>query len=319
MVTIVHSRVLRPTGRKVLRHKKLFASLSFVLTACIALGGCASMTATEQEDTGGYTPPEIRTTSFDEGAAESARECYIDTSNASAGYVTAKATSSGTLKFQILCNDNSYNYDMPNDGTVVAFPLNMEDGTYTFRVMQNVEGNNYIQLFSTSADVVLDSEFEPFLTPSVYCDFTAESECVKKAQELVEGANSQAAAAEAIYNWIVDNIDYDVTKAKEIKNVSGYVPNPDETFSTGTGICFDFASITAAMMRSVGIPTKIVTGYVDEGNIYHAWNMVYLEGEWVNISFTAPANEWSRIDTAFASYGPQVIGGKSDYVDKFVY
>ncbi len=302
------------------------ATFTLLLTAGLALGlagltlsGCGAATTTEQEDTGGYSAPAIREITFNEDNAECAHDCAIDTTNANAGYITASATSSGTLKFQVLCGDGSYNYDMPNDGQVSAFPMNMGDGTYTLRVMQNVEGNNYIQLFSTTVDVTLDSEFEPFLSPSIYCDFDKDSACVQEAQTLIEGANSQAAAAEAIYNWIVENIDYDTDKAKQVQNVTGYIPDPDETYTDKSGICFDFAALYAAMMRSVGIPTKIVTGYVAEGSIYHAWNMVYLEGTWVNVSFTVPANEWSRIDTAFASAGPQILGGKDDYVDRFVY
>ena len=299
-------------------HIALF-SLLLAATLAATLTGCSGVTATEQEDTGGYTLPEVRTTTFNEEAAESARDCYIDTSNAALGYIMASATSSSTLKFQMLCGDAGYNYDMPNDGTAVAFPLNMGDGTYTLRVMQKIEGSNYIQLFATTAKVVLDSEFEPFLSPSIYCDFSESSACVQKARELAEGANSQAAVAEAIYNWVVENVDYDTAKAKELKNASGYIPNPDETFTTGAGICFDYASLTAAMLRSVGIPTKIVTGYVSDGSIYHAWNMVYLEGRWVNMSFTVPAREWTRIDPAFGSAGPQIIGGKDDYVERFIY
>ena len=231
----------------------------------------------------------------------------------------AQATSASPLKFQVLCNGNSYNYDMPNDGTTEAFPLNMGDGTYTLRVMQKIEGNNYVQLLSTQVDVRLNSEFEPFLTPSIYCDFNAESDCVKKARELAANAKDQAAAAEAIYSWIVDNITYDTEKATQMQNVTGYLPDPDETFHTKTGICFDYASLAAAMLRSVGIPTKIVTGYVADQSIYHAWNMVYMQDKWVNVSFTAPEGEWTRIDATFAASGPQVVGGKDDYVDRFTY
>ena len=195
----------------------------------------------------------------------------------------------------------------------------MGEGTYTLRVMQKIEGNNYVQLLSTQVDVQLNSEFEPFLTPSIYCDFSSESDCVKKARELAANAKDQAAAAEAIYNWIVDNITYDTEKATQMKNATGYLPDPDETFHTKTGICFDYASLAAAMLRSVGIPTKIVTGYVADQSIYHAWNMVYMQDKWVNVSFTAPEGEWTRIDTTFAASGPQVVSGKDDYVDRFTY
>ena len=296
------------------------AALTFaLLLLSVCLCSCGNAKAAVTGKNGGYNIPNVRTTVFDQAEATSARGCAIDTSNAAAGYICAQATSASPLKFQVLCNGNSYNYDMPNDGTTEAFPLNMGEGTYTLRVMQKIEGNNYVQLLSTQVDVRLNSEFEPFLTPSIYCDFNAESDCVKKARELAANAKDQAAAAEAIYSWIVDNITYDTEKATQMQNVTGYLPDPDETFHTKTGICFDYASLAAAMLRSVGIPTKIVTGYVADQSIYHAWNMVYMQDKWVNVSFTAPEGEWTRIDTTFDASGPQVVSGKDDYVDRFTY
>ena len=299
------------------RHIAALTFALLLLSACLC--SCGNAKAAVAGKNGGYNIPNVRTTVFDQAEATSARGCAIDTSNAAAGYICAQATSASPLKFQVLCNGNSYNYDMPNDGTTEAFPLNMGDGTYTLRVMQKIEGNNYIQLLSTQVDVQLNSEFEPFLNPSIYCDFNAESDCVKKARELAANTKDQAAAAEAIYNWIVDNITYDTEKATQMKNATGYLPDPDETFHTKTGICFDYASLAAAMLRSVGIPTKIVTGYVADQSIYHAWNMVYMQDKWVNVRFTAPEGEWTRIDTTFAASGPQVVGGKDDYVDRFTY
>ena len=257
------------------RHIAALTFALLLLSACLC--SCGNAKAAVAGKNGGYNIPNVRTTVFDQAEATSARGCAIDTSNAAAGYICAQATSASPLKFQVLCNGNSYNYDMPNDGTTEAFPLNMGEGTYTLRVMQKIEGNNYVQLLSTQVDVRLNSEFEPFLTPSIYCDFNSESDCVKKARELAANAKDQAAAAEAIYNWIVDNITYDTEKATQMKNATGYLPDPDETFHTKTGICFDYASLAAAMLRSVGIPTKIVTGYVADQSIYHAWNMVYMQ------------------------------------------
>ena len=314
-------------------HKEPPATRNAALLACasgmvagtlalsLALSGCsaAGTAPTAQADEGGYDAPALRTVSLNSGAATGARGCLVDSSNASSGYIMASATSSSPLKFQMICGDMSYNYDRPNDGTATAFPLNMGSGAYTLRVMQRVEGNNYIQLFSTQVQVALNSELDPFLNPSVYCDFSENSQCVALARQLIEDANSQAAAAEAIYTWIVSNISYDSAKARQLTNVTGYTPNPDETLASRRGICFDYASLAAAMLRSVGIPTKIVTGYVADGSIYHAWNMVWLQGQWVNASFTVPAEEWTRIDVTFASSGPQIIGGKKDYVERFIY
>ena len=55
----------------------------------------------------------------------------------------------------------------------------------------------------------------------------------------------------------------------------------DEVLAEGKGICFDYAALLAVMLRSEGIPTKVLIGTVTPENLYHAWNSVYLEGTWV--------------------------------------
>ena len=48
-----------------------------------------------------------------------------------------------------------------------------------------------------------------------------------------------------------------------------------KTLRTGRGICFDYASLTAAMLRSQNIPARLEIGY--SGDVYHAWISVYTE------------------------------------------
>ena len=39
------------------------------------------------------------------------------------------------------------------------------------------------------------------------------------------------------------------------------LPSVDETLKTKKGICFDYAALMTAMLRSQGIPTKLEIGY----------------------------------------------------------
>ena len=98
------------------------------------------------------------------------------------------------------------------------------------------------------------------------------------------------------------------------------MPNPDETLSSKTGICFDYASLGAAMLRAVGIPTKIVCGYVSPGQIYHAWIMVYIDGTWTSAQFDVESKTWSRVDLTFAAGGTtENVGDGKEYTDRYVY
>jgi transglutaminase-like putative cysteine protease len=69
---------------------------------------------------------------------------------------------------------------------------------------------------------------------------------------------------------------------------TSYIPDINETFKSGKGICYDFSSLFAAMLRSAGIPAKLVKGYTDNAVGYHAWNEVYdsAAGSWVTIDTT---------------------------------
>lgn len=293
-----------------------------VLPGCGGSGGSNSVNADTGETSGpAFTmPASIEGASFDAAASTASAGGFIDISHVAEGYVAASATSDARLKFQVVCGEASYNYDLPGDGSPIVCPLNMGDGSYTFRIMQNTSGNNYVEVGSASAQVAMASEFEPFVRPNLFCNFTDASACVAKARELANGAQNQGDVMRAVYSWVVGNISYDYDKASELANATGYVPDPDATLASGTGICFDYASLSAAMLRSLGIPCKIVTGYVSPDNLYHAWNLVYLNGSWVSVEFSIDPDTWTRVDLTFAAAGSGgTVGDGTSYTDRYIY
>ncbi len=299
--------------------------VGFALCSAL-LAGCGSDSAgggstSSQASGAAFTPAtDITEAAFHEDAATGQNGALIDTSATSDGYVAVSASAPSHLKLQVTCGSSTENFDLPSDGAPAIAPLVFGDGTYTFRIMQNTSGNNYVELASASADVALSSEFAPFLRPNIFCSFTATSACVTKARELVSGASNAGEAVQAICEYVVDNISYDDAKAEQLKSASGYIPDPDETLASGTGICFDYASLGAAMLRSQGFPTKIVTGYVSPGEIYHAWIMVYADGTWKSAQFSVSRNTWSRVDLTFAASGGGAnIGDGKEYTDRYVY
>ena len=244
----------------------------------------------------------------------------IDVSHVADGYVVAHASSASRLKFQASKGDVTYNYDLPNDGTPTLYPINMGNGYYQFRIMMNTEGNSYVEYYWADAYVELTSEFAPFLIPNQFCSYVPSSACVEKARELTNDATNQGEAVRNICEFVARNTSYDKAKAEKLANESGYVPNPDETLATGRGICFDYASLSAAMLRSMGLPAKVVTGYVGEENLYHAWIMVYIDGTWETAVFSVTPNNWSRCDVTFASTGATKYSGSgTSYTDRYTY
>ena len=290
---------------------------------CISLPACSSTGSANGATSGAALDPpaSVSSPTFDDGSAATGPNCAIDSSHANQGYVAAKGTSSTRLKFQVVCGERSYNYDIPDDGSPIFCPINMGDGSYNFRIMQNTSGSNYVEIASTSSNVTLDSEFAPFLIPNVYCNYSESSSCVSKARELTANSQTQGDALKAICTYIEENISYDDAKATALSSSTGYIPSPDETLETGKGICFDYASLGAAMLRSVGIPCRVVTGYVSPKDIYHAWIMIYIDGSWSTGEFDIVSEEWSRVDLTFAasSSNDNLVGDGKTYTDRYVY
>ena len=295
-------------------------SCAVVLLALLGFPGCAAPEQSEPSETGSFVRAEWKNTEFHAEAAQSGNGAQIDVSSATQGYVGVRAQSEKRLKVKVGQGESVYVYDLPGDGTPQFFPLQCGDGLYKIQVMQNTTESKYIELFAVETQVNLEDEFQPFLHANQIVWYTQESECVSLANQLGEQASSETDAVARIYEYIKENIVYDYDKAAG--DVTGYVPDPDQTLSSGKGICFDYASLAAAMLRSQGIPAKVITGYVSGGAVYHAWNMIYLkESGWITVEIKAPANEWERIDLTFAANGADetTIGDGTDYVDRYVY
>lgn len=307
------------------------ALCALLLAAMLALGGCGATTSDGPESaasngegrTSGaaFERPELALSPFDETAASGNNGVLIDASHLSDGYVAVSATSSVRLKFQVSADGVDYYYDLPSDGTPISCPLTLGSGSYTFTAWENTTGQRYAELDSLAdVQVSLADEFQPFIRPSIYCDYDASSKSTKLANDLTANAQNEGDVLRAIYDWIVDDIAYNEGKAAQLADATGYLPSPDATIDEGSGICFDYATLAAAMLRSQGIPCKIITGYVSPDDIYHAWNMVYIDGTWVDARIDVKQNTWTRIDTTFAAgSGSAYVGDGTTYTEQFTY
>jgi transglutaminase-like putative cysteine protease len=224
------------------------------------------------------------------------------------------------MKLQVVYGESKYTYNLSNDGEPCVYPLQSGDGQYTVRVLENVNDSKYMEVYNIQVDVKLESEFEPYLRPSQIVNYTEKSACVALAAQLAQEAQSEIEVVSAVYQYIVENIDYDYEKAQTVAD--GYLPTPDNTLASRTGICFDYAALAAAMLRSLGIPTQVITGYVQDGAVYHAWNRIYLQdGGWITVKIKAPTHSWQTVDLTFAANGVDEAPVTSDgnYVQRYVY
>ena len=301
--------------------------LLIILALALLLAGCgdteesaAKSTAEKSGGKGGYKAPAFADSEYHESEAQGSNGFTIDTSASSEGYVAVTGESPSRLKFQVIKGSETYTYDMHSDGTPSIFPLQCGNGSYRFQIMENVVDNKYAEAWAVTEEVTLKDEFQPFLRPSAYSDYKKDSECVKAAAKIASKSETQVEVVAGVYDLICGKVKYDKQKAATVQ--PGYMPVPDETLKTGKGICFDYASLAAAMLRSQGIPTKVIFGYVAPDDLYHAWNMFYTkETGWVTVSYEAKGNEWTRLDLTFSANGAdgKFIGDGSHYSDVYMY
>lgn len=240
----------------------------------------------------------------------------LDYSNTNLGYIMVKTITDDhkRLKVQVIKDDETYNYDLSKDNEFISYPLNMGDGEYEIQIRENVTDNTYALVLAQEMDVVLDDPNYPYLYPNQIIDYNLESETIDKSFQICEGATSEIERVYRIYNWIVNNIEYDWDKVEEVQN-KFVVPVVDEVLSLQSGICFDYAALMATMARVQQIPTRLITGYVEEG--YHAWVEVFIKDiGWIDPNIYFKSDEWQLMDPTFASSGENY---KGSYEPKYTY
>ena len=202
----------------------------------------------------------------------------VDYSNSSRGFVVVKTSCTKKAMLSIERDSNKYFYEINNNGRPEQFPLQAGNGKYEIKLYENVKGNQYCYVLNESINVSLDDPTVPFRYASQYVNYNDNTKAVVKAAELCRKSNNDADKVRQIYDYICKNIKYNKQRAKNVAN--NYLPNIDEVFTSKKGICFDYSALMAAMLRSQGVPTQLVIGYVNK-NLYHAWNKVYINGSWV--------------------------------------
>lgn len=249
-------------------------------------------------------------------------KAIIDYSNMEDGYVMVLYTGEKDCRLKARVeNKNTYTYNLTK-GEWSVFPLTDENGTYQIRVYENISGSSYALATAAELDVILSDEFAPFLRPNQYVNFSEATKAVELAWELTKDIENPLGKVEAIYNYVVTELTYDNEKARTVK--SGYIPVLDEILESKKGICFDYASLMTAMLRSQKIPCKMVFGHT--GGAYHAWISVWTEDTgWVDGVIFFDGVAWQRLDPTFASYENQsdaimkYIGNGKNYKEKYFY
>jgi transglutaminase-like putative cysteine protease len=145
-----------------------------------------------------------------------------------------------------------------------------------------------------------DQSTSEYLAPSKYVQ-SNDSAIKKTAETLISNAHYESAAVTSIMLWVRDNLKYDSS-----------VTNHDAvwTFYNKRGTCENYAQLSLALLRSVGIPARYVSGYLVGGDIT-VGNYLSTYG----YSWNAGPHAWIEVyypDIGWVPYEPQQTLGFVD-------
>lgn len=250
----------------------------------------------------------------------------IDATNAAKGFVSVTYLQdiNSRVKVQIQKNDseNKYLYDIVEKDKEQVFPFTEGNGAYKIKIYKQTDNGKYAVQTTKELNITLMNEFAPFLNPSQYINYNDETKCVVLANEITSEYETEIEKVAVIFNYVVNNFKYDYDLAKNVQ--SGYIPDLDKVFDTKTGICFDYSATMAAMLRSQGIPCKMIFGYT--GEMYHAWVNIYIKDiGWIDKVIQFNGTEWTLMDPTFVSTGNRseyimkYTSTKENYIEKYAY
>ena len=175
------------------------------------------------------------------------------------------------------------NNRLPN---YVTLNTNDVDGSVTpdkkGNASQYKKGLNEVQSLSAA-------ELAKYLTASGNDALNAEIKALAK--QLTQGKTTTWAKAQAIFNYVRDNIDYEYYANTKYKATG--------TLSKKRGNCCDHANLIVALCRAADIPARfshaknckfrsgLVTG--------HVWAQIYVDGVWYSADATSKSNSLGNI------------------------
>ena len=244
----------------------------------------ASLNTIEISSTKGYTPEQV-----DTSQTVCPSGVCIDETSKNNGLVRVGYKGAPTEKAKLLISKDGvqYFYPIKPDGIMVGFPLQMGNGEYKVSVLSNVTGNKYAYIKTSNISIQLTSANAVYLNSIQTISWSPTSAATIKNRSLIGLETDYTKRITLGYDFVVQNIRYDFAKISSL--TPDYIPIPDQTLQVLKGICYDYASLLAAMKRSEGVPIKLVKGYSTLVEGYHAWNEVYINGKWIVVDTTVDA------------------------------
>ena len=142
------------------------------------------------------------------------------------------------------------------------------------------------------------------------------------AQRITRGISDDYYKAKAIHDWVCNNLWYDMDEF--MKKTSSRTDPCIAILKRKRGVCGDFSTVAATLLRAVGIPAKIISGHAlgehigwtnflanDLGEADHGWNATFINGRWIMIDTTWDCNN----EYADNSFSKNAVSNDNRYFD----
>lgn len=214
---------------------------------------------------------------------------WLDQNNVNHGTVSVRYPVKPNVKTKILVTKDAqkYSYNLTPGKSEEVFPLQMGNGNYNISILEQLSGNQYKVIGQDTIELKLNDSKAVYLNSVQNINWSSTNQAIQKARELTQGATTDREKLQKIYDYVISHIKYDSNQAFAL--TTDYLPQIDHTLSSQKDICYGYASLMAAMLRSVDVPTKLVMGKSSYVDTYHAWNEVYIDNQWVVVDTTVDA------------------------------
>ena len=143
---------------------------------------------------------------------------------------------------------------------------------------------------SSNTDMAVPDSLKTYLAATKNCQVN-DAQIQALAASITRGKTSPYAKAEALYNWVRDNISYSFYYNTQRGAV--------ETLNDRTGNCVDTSHLLIALSRAVGIPARYQHGTCKfTSDTYgHVWAQIWVNGKWYTADASSSRNSLGVVNS----------------------
>lgn len=178
-----------------------------------------------------------------------------------------------------------YDYPERNAMSIAVVHEPTEDRQFTFTPLH--KGHYIVSCFVT------DPEGRMYWVDSaiiLVCDETDRSNpnseysiAVKAVQSCVKPGMTRRQIAVALHDWLVRHVSY------------GDLPGHEMAFVSGRGVCTHYAQAYCFLCNYAGLHCR----YVRSESMGHAWNVVWIDGQWLHVDCTWDDDDATPVNTRY--------------------